>query len=78
MNEEEQEIERRAIQRGKDLAEMEQLREEHVLLMAFIRDYRTILDKLYASKMTEVIVNTALKVVLLAVLAGALALVVKK
>lgn len=77
-DEQKEEIESRAFRRGQERAKAEQLQEEHDEIMLFFRDYRKVLDKFYASKMTETIVNTTLKVVLLAVLVGALALVVKK
>jgi hypothetical protein len=72
------EIERRAVEHGEARAKFKQLELEHVEILKFVRDYRVVLDKIYASKMTEIIVNTVLKVVLLAVLAGGLALVVRK
>lgn len=70
--------ERRANEHGAARERYRQLEEEHKEVLKFVRDYRSVLDKIYASKMTETIVNTVLKVVLLAVLAGGLALVLKK
>lgn len=73
-----EEIERRAIEKGEARAKFEQLKEEHAEILKFVRDYRTVLDKIYADKMTERIVRGAVTIVLIAVVSALVALVVVK
>jgi len=75
---EQTDAERRAISHGEARARFEQMKVEHKEVLKFVRDYRAVLDKLYADKATELIVRAQILLIVVGFLSALVVLVWKK